>query len=153
MSISVSESTTVKKKVQVWIYSQDRKAGNTQILLLKTIEERGGFWQPVTGSVEEGEDLLDAALREATEETGLSFEGKVFFLDHSFEYEKKGVRFHEYGYALQKNFLEEGPPRIRLDAHEHQAYQWVSASVARTQVHFDSNRHILDVLLMRLRTK
>ena len=53
-------SLEVTRKVQVWIY---RKASGTpsqgpvEVLILKLTPERGGFWQPVTGGVEEGEDI------------------------------------------------------------------------------------------------
>ncbi len=46
-------------------------AGDWQYLMLRRVPERGGFWQGVTGGVEEGERLIDAARREVMEETGL----------------------------------------------------------------------------------
>ena len=39
-------------------------------LLLLESPHRRGMWEPVNGAVEEGETLLDAALREAREEVG-----------------------------------------------------------------------------------
>lgn len=41
-----------------------------QVLLLERAAHPG-YWQSVTGSVEEGESLVDAALREVAEETGI----------------------------------------------------------------------------------
>jgi len=41
-------------------------------LLLRRIPSQGGFWQGVTGTVEPGEALDEAAIRELTEETALA---------------------------------------------------------------------------------
>ena len=42
-----------------------------EYLLLHRITKEGAFWQGVTGALEEGETLLQAAAREVLEETGL----------------------------------------------------------------------------------
>jgi len=45
--------------------------GEIQYLLLRRIPDSGGFWQPVTGGVEEGERRIQALEREVREETGV----------------------------------------------------------------------------------
>ncbi len=45
-------------------------AADGRVLLLRRIEARGGFWQPVTGRLEPGESTEAAARRELFEETG-----------------------------------------------------------------------------------
>lgn len=70
-----------------------------RVLLLRRIPERGGFWQPVTGSVEAGESLEDAALRELREETGLPAERLVDLgLEATFT-GFDGHRYHERAFA------------------------------------------------------
>ena len=56
-------------KVQVFVFTDTEPR---QYLLLRYNDQKGGYWQPVTGSVEAGETLEQAALRELWEETGLS---------------------------------------------------------------------------------
>lgn len=56
----------MKQKVQIVIRTHD------SALLLKVNQERGGFWQNITGGVEENEDLIPAATREIKEETGFA---------------------------------------------------------------------------------
>ncbi|HRK03098.1 MAG TPA: NUDIX domain-containing protein, partial [Oligoflexia bacterium] len=46
------------RKVQCWILSRSGRC-----LLLLTNKRRGEFWQPVTGTVEDGESFEQAALR------------------------------------------------------------------------------------------
>ncbi len=55
----------LKKKVQVIILAK------SEILLLKLAENRGGFWQNITGGVDDGEEFEQAAVRELWEETGI----------------------------------------------------------------------------------
>lgn len=55
-----------------------------RILLMRRTEERGGFWQPVTGRVEPGEAPGEAAQRELFEETGLGAAVSPLGYEHAF---------------------------------------------------------------------
>ena len=46
------------RKVQVWLYGRHKPEEDLQILLFKTCPERGEFWQPVTGGVEEATAMV-----------------------------------------------------------------------------------------------
>jgi 8-oxo-dGTP pyrophosphatase MutT (NUDIX family) len=61
----------VRQPVQVLIYPARAMSGDWEYLLLRRTASRGGFWQGVTGGVEEGEGIPEAARREFVEETGL----------------------------------------------------------------------------------
>ena len=123
----------MKKKVQVWIYCKE------EVLLLKTNEQRGGFWQPVTGSVEENENLEASALREAQEETGLHFSEAPQDLHYEFKYEKDGQSFHEACFALSLSPKEKEAQYPQLSP-EHQDHQWLHYKKAASLLRFDSNR-------------
>ncbi|MBI3747193.1 MAG: NUDIX domain-containing protein [Chloroflexi bacterium] len=58
--------------VACWLYRLGR-AGEVEILLIRRAPGRvyPGLWQCVTGKLEAGEQILDGALREVAEETGL----------------------------------------------------------------------------------
>ncbi|MBI2712475.1 MAG: NUDIX pyrophosphatase [Bdellovibrio sp.] len=139
-----------KLKVQVWIYSSEPRP---QILILQTQPDRGSFWQPVTGSVEKGESLASAALREAQEETGLSFSFPVVPIEEpegKFQFESRwGDFIEETAFSLEVK----APKKIKLDAHEHTEYEWVSPEVALEKVKFDSNRKVLLALIRQLKSK
>jgi 8-oxo-dGTP pyrophosphatase MutT (NUDIX family) len=139
----------VKKKVQVWIHRPNKKSGH-EILLLLLKPERGGFWQPVTGGVDAGEDFDVAAMREAREETGMKFSEAVCSLDYGFEFERgDGKRFREQVYSLR---APETAP-VRLDPHEHVDHRWVTLDEARAELprlKHPSNAEGLRRLLARL---
>ena len=58
--------------VDVWLFRIDPERG-LEILLLRRAPQRtlAGLWQGVSGRLEDGESIVDGALRELREETGL----------------------------------------------------------------------------------
>ncbi len=137
-------------KVQVWIYWKNLENPTLLFLILHTHSTRGGFWQPVTGGVEPGESLLDAAQREAEEETGLIFPFPPQSLEKNFEFVSRGRVNREYGYFLAVSGDEKTLPKIRLDQREHTDYLWVPAEIALEKVRYPSNREMLQLLVDRL---
>ncbi|RZA01454.1 MAG: NUDIX domain-containing protein [Proteobacteria bacterium] len=110
-----------------------------RVLLLKMREDRGGHWQPVTGGVEEGETFNDAALREAQEETGLSFQRLPQFMGLEYEFEGR------WGPAIERAFLlpvvgGDEPPTPTIDPKEHTAFEWVTPAEALARIPFANNR-------------
>jgi 8-oxo-dGTP pyrophosphatase MutT (NUDIX family) len=61
----------MRQPVQVLIYPVRTAGSRWEYLSLRRTASRGGFWQGVTGGVEDEEGLVEAARRELYEETGL----------------------------------------------------------------------------------
>lgn len=114
--------------------------GDSEVLLLRRIPQRGGFWQILTGRREPGEAPVAAAAREVYEETGLA-PAVSDLVDlgyaHSFALDPARVpgpaegprapRFaHETAFALRV------PPgtEVRLDPAEHDAHRWAKVPEA-----------------------
>ena len=57
--------------IQIEAVIYQRNGDTIEYLLLKRLPERNGFWQPVTGGLEEGETRTEALHREIEEETGI----------------------------------------------------------------------------------
>ena len=109
----------MKRKVQVWVVNPSER----QVLLLKTTEERGAFWQPVTGGVEEGESDQEAAQRELFEETGIDNDFPVEDLGYEFDFKTRYGNFateHVFFVSLDRQMT------VKLDSKEHQDFRWFS---------------------------
>lgn len=104
------------RKVLVFIVNESREA-----LLLKVVKKRGATWQPVTGSVDEGEEFLSAAERELQEETGLKLKAHLLPLEYKFQ-DRWGRDVVEKTYYVQV----QGQPKIKIDPKEHTESQWFS---------------------------
>lgn len=141
------------EKAQVWIYHRPAPGGLLQVLLLLTHPrgEHGAFWQPVTGSVDEGETTQTGAAREAREETGLANTENVRALGYEFSFDGRGGKpQHEVVYSLETGGAQ--PPQIQIDPKEHSRYEWVKPEEALSRLKFESNQRALEILLTQFKT-
>jgi len=136
------------QKVQVWIYSGNSYEG-AQVLLLKMTPERGGYFQPVTGSVERGESLLKAATREALEETGINVIDKIEPLGYQFRFQGD---WEWYQGEVEETCFEARVERcleVQLDPKEHSSYHWVGLDQAFEMLYYESNKEALKILVKK----
>lgn len=131
------------ESVLVVIYTTDG-----EVLLIKR-QHPPDFWQSVTGTMEEGELAVDAAVRELAEETGIS---GVELVDchYSREFQISSQWQHRYAPNVTTNTeyvflceLEHRPDRIRLASDEHSEYLWLSLPDAINKVWSSTNRDAL----------
>jgi lipoyl(octanoyl) transferase len=125
-----------------------------RVLLLHRRRERGNFWQPITGSIEEGELPLATARRELIEETGHSGEPEPLDLDQSFMIESQflAAKYPPPIIATETGFAVEVPPGIavRIDAAEHDAYGWFTFAEAYEKIRWTDDREALEKVEARL---
>ncbi len=116
--------------------------GEYKYLMMQRTDERGGFWQPVTGGVEDGEKVMDAVYREVYEESGYTKDriNRLIDLDYSFQFKLKNKDFYitEYVFAVEVNDTDyERLPR------EHQKVEWCSYEEAVEHLTWDTNKDTL----------
>ncbi|MFY9554874.1 MAG: dihydroneopterin triphosphate diphosphatase [Blastocatellia bacterium] len=132
------------RSIQVVIFSDG--PGERQYLLLRRVSSHGGFWQFVTGSLEEGETHKQAAVREVMEETGIIVSRDELIelgIVNSFaiapqwlaKYAPGVTHNEEVCFAVRVNRCE-----VVVDALEHDAYAWQPYERAIDLLYWDSSK-------------
>ena len=132
--------------VACWIFRLDT-GGRPEILLIRRAGDRlyPGLWQCVTGKLEEGERIVDGALREVVEETGLRAQD----LEAFFETDLVNW-FHEA--SLDAVLCEAVfAARIRPGAevvvsNEHDDHRWLSPDEAKALVTWPAYERAIDAV-------
>lgn len=135
--------------IQVLVYPFKQSEEKIEYLLLKRTEERGGFWQGVTGHTERSEKIIDGAKRELLEET--SFIPKFIFQTE-----------HSYKIEIAEEFKEQYPPNTTelseyvflaridqvddptIDSFEHTDWRWCSYEEALELLKWEENKKALE---------
>ncbi|MBU2560765.1 MAG: NUDIX pyrophosphatase [Nanoarchaeota archaeon] len=119
-----------------------------EFLLLKRVPDKGGFWQPVGGGVEDTDgSLLDAAYREILEETGIARGDISRVIDdvHYFEFD----RHYLTGEPIDKikeyvlGFEVKGSVSVKLEDNpcgEHEDFRWVSFEDSYVMLKWQNNK-------------
>lgn len=123
-----------------------------QVLLINRAD-KPGFWQSVTGSIEQGETLRETAIREVQEETGLAAEAyKLEDWQLSEVYEIYPHWRYRYAPGVTENtehvFGLELPSAlpVTLNPREHLDYEWVDWREAARKVFSWTNVEALKAL-------
>jgi 8-oxo-dGTP pyrophosphatase MutT (NUDIX family) len=109
-----------------------------QYLLLKRTPESGGFWQPITGGIDEGETKIQALRREIGEETGIKNFIRIIRDVHRFEFFDPHL-IKEYAFGVQIHIDEE----VVLDKKEHSEYRWCNFHEALRLLRWKENKEAL----------
>ncbi len=135
--------------IQVLVYPFKQAEERIEFLLLKRTEERGGFWQGVTGHTERGEKTIDVAKRKLLEET--SFIPKfIFQTECSYnivvgeemkdQYPPDTTELTEYVFLARID--QEDYPKI--DSLEHGEWKWCSYEEALKLIKWEENKKALE---------
>ncbi|MFY9611290.1 MAG: dihydroneopterin triphosphate diphosphatase [Blastocatellia bacterium] len=135
------------RSVQVVIFAETDFG--REFLLLRRIASHGGFWQSVTGSLEDEETHPEAAVREVREETGI-----IVTADHlidlqllnTFEIAPQWRSRYAPGVTQNEEVcfaMEIGKCAIRVDAIEHDSWAWVGYDRAIKMLQWESSKRAL----------
>jgi dihydroneopterin triphosphate diphosphatase len=135
------------RSVQVVILAETDSG--REFLLLRRIASYGGFWQSVTGSLEDEETHPEAAVREVREETGIVVSSEDLIdlhLLNIFEIAPQWrTRFapgvtenEEVCFAIRIDKC-----AVRIDAIEHDDWAWVGYDRAMKMLHWESSKRAL----------
>ncbi|MFV1921101.1 MAG: dihydroneopterin triphosphate diphosphatase [Methylotenera sp.] len=111
-----------------------------QVLIMERAD-KPGFWQSVTGSIENNETPYEAAIREVLEETGIDALAYRFEDWHATNtYEIYSHWRHRYAPGITENVEHlfgltlPSPIKVRLAPEEHIGYEWVDWREAAKRV-------------------
>ena len=121
----------MRQPIQVLVYPVRGTNSGREYLMLRRTASRGGFWQGVTGGVEEGEEVLEAAKRELAEETGFILSG-IQRIDYAYRFpvadEWRDLYAEDVKEITEYVFVAyvDGQPDPILDPREHDTWEWCS---------------------------
>ena len=128
-----------------------------EVLLIERADHRG-YWQSVTGSQDEGETMMETAVREAKEETGIDVRDPAVIGVSISDWEKQNtyeiypIWRHRYAPGVTHNvehvfgLLLPGRVPVTLSPHEHLQHVWLPYDKAAALCFSYSNREaILDI--------
>ncbi|EAQ9124542.1 dihydroneopterin triphosphate diphosphatase [Salmonella enterica subsp. enterica serovar Chester] len=138
--------------VLVVIFAQDTK----RVLMLQRRDDPD-FWQSVTGSIEEGETALQAAVREVKEEVTIDVSAEQLTLidcQRTVEFEIFSHLRHRYAPGVMHNtefwFCLELPHERQVIFTEHLTYQWLDAPDAAALTKSWSNRQAIEEFVINV---
>lgn len=138
-----------RRDVSAGVIVFQRGSDGCRFLLLLSKLTKRPLWEFPKGGVDEGETLLQAALRELEEETGLTAD-RIRIID-GFEH-KEDYRFTS-GKEQDRVFVrkavtyylaEATHTDVRLSAHEASEFAWLPLAEARTKLRYAARRRMLD---------
>ncbi|WP_312042941.1 dihydroneopterin triphosphate diphosphatase [Erwinia sp.] len=137
-----------KRPVSVLVVIFARDTG--RVLMLQRRDDPG-FWQSVTGSQEEGENLAETARREVLEETGIDINaGQLTLVDcqRRIEFEIFAHFRHRYAPEVTHNsehwFYLALPAEQPVRLSEHLAYRWMAPTEGAALCKSWSNRQAIE---------
>jgi len=139
----------VRIPIQVLIYPVRKTKDGWEYLMLKRVNNRGGFWQGVTGAPENDETLSEAAKRELYEETCYSplnlIKTDISYIIPMEDrwkdiYPEDTKEIPEYLFIAKIDVS--SPPKI--DPIEHNDWKWCSYEEAMNLLSLEDNKRALE---------
>ena len=117
-----------------------------EFLLLRRIPEKGAFWQPVSGGVEDTDASFEAAVRrEVLEETGIKDIISLTPEVHSFVIDRHYLTGEPVSPVTEHVFGVKVPPGVEVTLEEniypeHDSFRWVSFDEALGLLEWENNK-------------
>jgi 8-oxo-dGTP pyrophosphatase MutT (NUDIX family) len=135
----------MRNQIEAIIFRKNNQ--EIEYLLLKRTQKKGGFWQPVTGGVEEKEREREAVIREVKEETGVEEILAIIEDVHYFKLEENGIDEFVFGVEVSP----EAEISIEKNIYpEHDEFKWCNFEEALNLLKWPGNKEGLKKLNEKL---
>lgn len=127
-----------KLPIRINAFVRKNEGNERKTLCIKRVPDDGGFWQTVTGTVEDSESFIQTIKREISEECGIvedqirQIEGPLY----DFNWNKKGIEIREFVYAVEID----PATSIKLAPDEHDDYRWCNDEQLIQTLETDNNK-------------
>jgi len=138
LKVNINEilMATKDRRSQINCIIFKKESNDYKFLLLKRREDRGGFWQAITGGVKGGETDTEAVKRELQEETGITNYTRLINLDYCYSFS-----LPQYGDLVENCYAIEISPETEIVmSPEHTEYKWLSLDEAIGLLKYEANR-------------
>lgn len=137
------------------------KDNKINFLLVKRIKEKGGFWQHVSGGVEETDSTIkDALYRELYEEISLQKDDILNIYDSVYEFTMTKhyltnepiipITEYSFGVKVKNDFIPSFDKNIYV---EHEDYTWCNIDSALEKLKWSDNKKALKNLYKKIKNK
>ena len=143
--------------INALVFPYRKKGDGYEFAIFNRSDCEEDFWQGISGGAEDDETPMEAAKRESWEEGRIDPDSPFTQLDSICSLPASNFRgtgwgddvyvVHEYAFGVRVENQE-----IEL-SDEHKEYRWLSLDEAITTVKFQSNRHALGELSLRIERK
>lgn len=139
----------MRQAIQVLIFIYRQTGEGREYLMLRRIPRLLGFWQPVSGGVEDDEDIGTTARRELQEETGFA-PGAVESIDYAYYiptwHDRKLKSKHGTDHTMPVHVfvaqVDDGVDPV-IDPEEHDMFLWCPIGQAERLLYWPSDREAL----------
>ena len=132
-----------RTNIQAFIFSTNQ---SFKVLILKRTPEKSGYWQPVCGGIENGEEPKETVVREVFEETGIPVVKGIIDLNYTFNYSEtkndKLMDMRDICFAVEVDNVSD----IKL-SDEHEDFRWCSYNKAKEYLGWEHNLIALEKLI------
>lgn len=137
----------MRQPISILVYPVRRSDEDWEYMLLRRVANSNlgleAFWQGVTGGLEEGEDLTQAAKRELAEETGFvpsSLEKPEYAYSFPIQDEWKDMYSPEVNEIVEHVFIAFiDSSKKPILSHEHDKWEWCSVDQALGKLKYPGN--------------
>jgi lipoyl(octanoyl) transferase len=115
-----------------------------EFLLVKRVPEDGGFWQAITGTIDEGERAIETLKRELVEEAGITNPLHISekLEDYSWGGEEQGIIGNDQVFAVEVT----PDTQIIIEPTEHSEFKWLPLQDAVTLLKYDGNKNSMRIV-------